>query len=125
MGRRALVVQAILATVCAALFFASQGAESALSALFGGGIALLNVQLLRWRTHQVRSQRGLSAGRSLATFYKSALERLVLVVGLLALGMGWIELPPLPLVVGFAAGQVAMLLLWPQDNALRDRSKNG
>lgn len=125
MGRNALVVQAILIAVCAAVFFASRDAENGLSALFGGGIAVLNVQLLRWRTGQVQVRRGLSAGQSLVTFYRSALERYLVVIGLLALGMGWIELPPLPLVVGFVAGQVATLLLWSEDHALRDRSKDG
>ena len=125
MWRSALVIQVILVLVCAALFFASQGARSALAALFGGGIALLNVQLLRWRKNQVQDRRGLSAGQSLASFYRSALERFVLVVGLLALGLGWMELRPLPLVVGFVVGQIAMLLLWSEHNAPRDRTKNG
>jgi len=125
MWRNALVKQVILVLICAALFFAVQGAESALAALYGGGVALVNVQLLRWRKNQVRTRRGLSARASLATFFASALERFALVVALLALGLGWIELQPLALLIGFAVGQAAVLLLWSENHALRDRSRDG
>lgn len=125
MWRNALVKQAVLVLICAALFSALQGAESALAALFGGAIALANVQLLRWRKGQVKTRRGLSARASLVTFFASAVERFALVAGLLALGLGWMKLQPLALLIGFAVGQVAVLLLWSEDTALRDRSKNG
>ncbi len=123
--RNALVKQVILVLICAASFFAAQGAESAWAALFGGTVALLNVQLLRWRKDQVKTRRGLTAGASLATFFVSALERFALVALLLALGLGWMKLQPLALLIGFAVGQAAVLLLWSQTDPLRDRSKNG
>ena len=125
MWRNALVKQVFLVLICAASFFVAQGAESALAALYGGAVALLNVQLLRWRKNQVKTRPGLTARASLATFFASALERFVLVAALLALGLGWIELQPLALLVGFAVGQAAVLLLWSEHHALRDRRKNG
>ena len=102
-----------------------QGAESALAALYGGATALANVQLLRWRRGQVKTRRGLTARASLVTFFASALERFALVAGLLAFGLGWLKLQPLALLIGFAVGQAAVLLLWSHNNAMRDRSKNG
>ncbi|MDH3713330.1 MAG: ATP synthase subunit I [Gammaproteobacteria bacterium] len=125
MWRYALVKQVILVLICAVLFFAARGAESAWAALFGGVVALLNVQLLRWRRDQVKTRRGLTARASLVTFFASAVERFALVVGLLAFGLGWMKLQPLALLIGFAVGQAAVLLLWSENNALRDRSKNG
>ncbi|MDH3451399.1 MAG: ATP synthase subunit I [Gammaproteobacteria bacterium] len=125
MWRNALAKQVILVLICAALFSAAQGAEDGLAALYGGATALLNVQLLRWRKNQVRTRRGLTARASLVTFFASALERFVLVAALLALGLGWIELQPLALLIGFAVGQAAVLLLWSENHALRDRSKHG
>lgn len=83
------------------------------------------MQLLRWRKSQVKTRRGLSARASLATFYVSALERFALVAVLLALGMGWMGLQPLALLIGFAVGQAAVLLLWSETDALRDRSNDG
>lgn len=125
MWRNALVKQVILVLICAALFYAAQGAEGAVAALYGGGVALANVQLLRWRKNQVRTRRGMTARASLATFFISALERFVLVAALLALGLGWMGLQPLALLIGFAVGQAAVLLLWSEHPAPGDRRNNG
>ena len=42
--------------------------------------------------------------------YRSALERLLLVALLFALGLGVLKLAPLALLTGFIVGQVALLL---------------
>ena len=121
MRHGALVKQSILVIVCAAFFFASVDAQSAWAAFFGGCIGVANVQLLRWRRAQVRTRRGLSAADSLKTFYGSALERFVLVAAVLAVGMGWLELEALPLLIGFAISQLAVLFLWNESGQTRAR----
>ena len=52
----------------------------------------------------------LSASESLRVLYRSALERMGLVVLLFALGLGVLELEPLALLTGFIAGQTGLVL---------------
>ena len=42
------------------------------------------------------------------------------VAGLLAIGLGWLRLEALPLLIGFAISQLAVLLLWNESGKTRD-----
>lgn len=114
-----LIKQTILVTINAALFLALQGAGSGFAAFFGGAIALANVQLLAWRRRQSQLSRGMDARSSLRILYRSALERFAAVAALLALGMGFLDLAPLPLLVGFMVGQAAVLFMWSEQEQAR------
>jgi ATP synthase protein I len=85
------------------------GTSAAVSSLFGGGIALVNVALLLWRRDRAERGRALSAGESIRLLYRSALERYVAVIALFAVGMGALELHAPALLTGFIVGQVALL----------------
>ena len=102
--------QLLLVGLAAGTFYVLSGYDQALSALFGGGMAVLNVLLLTWRRHQADSGRALSAGQSLWVLYRSAIERFVLVLALFVLGMGVLQLEPLPLLSGFVAGQLGLFV---------------
>ena len=107
--RKLAVVQLPLLMATSVLFFVVSGAGAAMAALFGGGIATVNIALLLWRRARADAGRALSAGESLWLLYRTALERLVAVIALFALGMGVLQLHPLGLLTGFIAGQVALL----------------
>jgi ATP synthase protein I len=105
----ALRFQLLLVGIAAIVLLIVSGPFQALSALFGGAMATLNLGLLEWRRYQADSGRALSAGQSLWVLYRSAIERFVLVLGLFALGMGVLRLGPLSLLIGFIAGQLGLL----------------
>ncbi|MEN8107321.1 MAG: ATP synthase subunit I [Pseudomonadota bacterium] len=105
-----LWLQLLLVGLIVVVFFVMSGRYQAVSALFGGAIALLNVMLLEWRRYQADSGRAMSAGQSLWLLYRSAMERFVLVLALFALGMGGWRLEPLPLLTGFIAGQLGLFV---------------
>ena len=107
--RKLAVVQLPLLMATSVLFFIWDGASAAVAALFGGGIATVNIALLLWRRARAEGGRALSAGESLRLLYRTALERLVAVIALFALGMGVLQLHPLGLLTGFIVGQVALL----------------
>ncbi|ROR34336.1 ATP synthase subunit I [Inmirania thermothiophila] len=103
---RVLLAQAALALLAGALFAARSGAEAGLAAVYGGAIVVLNGLLLRRHLAAIRPE---AAARGAATLYLGLVQRLVLAVGLLAVGLGLLELAPLPLVAGFIAAQFGYL----------------
>jgi ATP synthase protein I len=106
----ALGTQLVLVGLAAIGFFTLSGRFQALSVLFGGAMAVLNLVLLAWRRYQADSGRALTAGQSLWALYRSAIERFALVLALFALGMGVLQLEPLPLLIGFIAGQLGLFV---------------
>jgi ATP synthase protein I len=87
-----------------------RGGSAAPAVLFGGAAALANVLLLDWRARRANRVGALSAQQSLQVLYLSALERFATVALLFALGIGVLQLDPLPLLLGFVAGFPALLL---------------
>lgn len=107
---RQLVVQLLFIAAATVIFFIIYGGLSAISAGFGGAIALANGLLLGWRRHMADSGRALSGAASMRLLYRTAIERFVLVIALFALGMGVLELEPVALLAGFIAGQLALFI---------------
>ncbi len=106
----ALRIQLLLVGLAALVLLVLSGQIQALAVLFGGAMAALNLVLLEWRRYQADSGRALSAGQSLWALYRSAIERFALVLALFALGMGVLQLEPLPLLTGFIAGQLGLFV---------------
>lgn len=102
-------IQACLVVGIAGIFLLN-GLEAALSAFYGGGLALASSVLLgrSLRAAGAAAQRAPKQG--VWMLYFGAVQRFVLVLTLLAVGMGVFGLPPLPLIVGFAGAQVAFLI---------------
>lgn len=103
-------IQLVLVCLAASIIFILSGRFQALSALFGGAMAVLNLVLLEWRRYQADGGRALTAAQSMWALYRSAIERFALVLALFALGMGALRLEPLPLLIGFIAGQLGLLV---------------
>jgi len=105
---RLFIVQLVLAVLVGAGYYFTKGQDAAIAALFGGLIALTNGLLLSWRSYRAEQATDMSAHQSLRVIYTSALERFAAVAGLFYLGMGPLQLVPLPLLVGFIVGMVAL-----------------
>lgn len=104
-----LCIQACLVVGVAGIFLL-KGQHAATSALYGGGVALASSTLLG-RSLRLASEAGqLSAKQGASMLYFGAVLRFLLVLALLAVGMGLFGLLPLPLIVGFAGAQVAFLI---------------
>ena len=109
--RKLAALQLTLVAAISVLFYLWNDVLAAASTWFGGGIAMVNVMLLLWRSDRSERGRALSAGESLRLLYRSALERFVAVIALFALGMGVLELYAPALLAGFIAGQAALLFI--------------
>ena len=108
--RRALLTQALLILITAATFALIQGWRAALSAGFGGAIALVGTWWMGRRARVAGELAHSSPAYSSLTLYAGAVQRFVFALCAFALGMGVFELPPVPLLVAFAAAQFGYVL---------------
>lgn len=107
--RRLLILQIIMVSLVSAGAGMYAGPLAVKASLFGGMIALLNTGLMM--LHEKRAvSAGQDAQRILKYIYLCAVERMILSLGLFAMGLVALKLLPLQLFLGFIAGQVAAFL---------------
>jgi len=107
---RTAVLQVVISVVVGTLGYALQGEAEAKAALYGGVVALMGTLLLLWRMQRSKQKTLLEAHQHLWLFYRSGLERFLVICVLLAIGMGPFKLVPLAVLVGFVAGQLAWII---------------
>jgi len=98
--RRVVLFQTLLTLLVAAGFGYTRGRAEFLSALYGGGIAVL---LSGWLGLGVWRARGWGS------LYANAVTRYGIAVLCLGLGLGILKLAPLPLLAAFAVAQFGFL----------------
>jgi ATP synthase protein I len=107
--QRVALAQAILAPIAALVGGVSVGPDAALAALFGGVVALAVSGVLVWRERQSVQHPEWDQHRLYRQFIRAGLERLVVLVGLLVLGLAGLKLAPLPLMLGLLLAQFGWL----------------
>lgn len=107
---RLLVVQTALTLVAAVAFLLFRGADDAGASLAGGGVALaltlLHARRVRLATRATRER----PGSEMLMLGIGMFERFAVAAALFALGIGYWDLAPLPMIAGFAACQIAWFL---------------
>ncbi len=109
MFSRAAAIQGVCVAAAALAVAVSVGAGAVVAVLYGGAVALANSGLLLWRHGRGAQDRLGDAGRHLKQFYRSSLERFVVVGVCLAVGFGVLGLAALPMLLGFVVGQLAWI----------------
>ncbi len=107
--RRVALAQAVLAPIAALLGGVVAGFEAGLAALYGVLAALAVSAVLVWRERQSMRHPEWDQHRLFKLFIRAGLERLVLLVLLLSVGLGVLRLAPLPLLLGLVLAQLAWL----------------
>lgn len=107
---RTLLTQLVLVLIVAAIWLALRGDAAAMAALYGGTVALVNAALLFWFWRRAEKTAGASVQHNMQLLYGSAVVRFMTVLTLFALGMGGLQLAPLPLLIAFIAGQAALAI---------------
>ena len=85
--------------------------QAAKSVAYGGCVALVSALLLSWRLKQGERHENSGAEWCLRQAYRTAIERFVAVIFLLASGFKLLELAPLWMLVGFVMGQSVWLVV--------------
>lgn len=83
---------------------------AAWAALYGGLVSLANTGLLLWRFRRGERDVHCDGARHLRSFYRSSLERYVVVGSGLAIGLGGLRLDAQPLLAGFVLGLLAWVI---------------
>jgi F0F1-type ATP synthase assembly protein I len=97
-----LMIQSLLVCGTAWIFYSYQELLAAQAALYGGSIVMLNVWLMkRWLKIAIAVGQQ-TPGKEINILYLAAIQRFILTLVLLAIGMGSFQFPPIPLLLTFA-----------------------
>jgi ATP synthase protein I len=107
--RRVALAQAGLAPLAALIGGLFGGFEAGLAMLYGALMALAVSAVLVWRERQSMQHPEWDPQRLLKLFIRAGVERMLLVVGLLMVGLGVLKLAPLPLMLGLLLAQLGWL----------------
>lgn len=106
-----LLYQLLLVAVTSAVFLVIFETFSAISVWFGGGVAAANALLLARCSQRDALATERTPQHSLVAGYICAVQRFVLGALLFAFGLGVLRLEALPLLTGFVAGQLVMVIM--------------
>lgn len=107
--RRVALAQAGLAPIAALVGGMLAGLEAGLALLYGALVALAVSAVLVWRERQSMQHPEWDQHRLFKLFIRAGIERLVLLVGLLIVGLAVLNLAPLPLLLGLLLAQFGWL----------------
>lgn len=107
--RRVALAQAGLAPIAALIGGVFAGIEAGLAMLYGALVALAVSAVLVWRERQSMQHPEWDQHRLFKLFIRAGIERLALLVGLLIVGLGVLNLAPLPLLLGLLLAQLGWL----------------
>ena len=108
--RNVLLIQLLITAVITAVAGVLSGKPVAIAALFGGLIVASNTLLQLWHMRRAERIAKEDAERILRIVYRCAAERIFSTVALFLIGLVALKLNPLGLLVGFIAGQMAVVL---------------
>ena len=100
----------IISSVVVAGLFLLYGVWDSISALYGGFTSVLTVLYLSRGVKRAEEAVLRNPKRSLQILYFGAVQRFLLVAGLLALGLAVFKLAPIAMCVGFAVAQLSFVL---------------
>ncbi len=106
---RLMIVQVILTFIVALGYLAFQNINGFLAALFGGSITLSGTALMAWRISRAGEAAPTEKQQGYIEIYIGAIQKFVLTLVLMAFGMGYLQLNPLAILVGFAVTQLSFI----------------
>jgi len=107
---RTAVLQIVISGIAGVVTYALEGKAEAGAAIYGGVVALIGTLLLLWRMQSSKHKTLKEPQQHLWLFYRSGVERFLVISILLAIGMGTFKLVPLAVLVGFVASQLAWVI---------------
>ncbi|HHL45005.1 MAG TPA: ATP synthase subunit I [Gammaproteobacteria bacterium] len=105
--RRVLILQLLIVLGVTTVFLVLQGSYAALSAFYGGLIALFATWLMGWRITKAAETAAQDTSQGAFVIYAGAVQRFLLTLVLMALGMGTLKLAPVAILVCYALAQLA------------------
>jgi len=107
--RRVAAAQAVLAPIAALVGAVFAGNEAGLGVFYGVLVALAVSLVLVWRERESIKHPEWDQHRLLKQFIRTGIERLLVLVGLMFVGLVVLRLMPLPMLLGLLFAQLAWL----------------
>jgi len=101
-----LMIQLVLVLAVVGFFLMTGSPLAAQAAAYGGAMALLIAWMLGRRALLAAEVAKAHPGQETMVIVTGAVQRFVVVLVLFGLGMGWLELQPVPLLAAFAIAQL-------------------
>jgi ATP synthase protein I len=108
-ARWVISTQLIISVIVAAVFLFKDTWQS-VAALYGGFTSICITTLLLWGIKRATEAAKENPGKSMRILYVGAVQRFLLVLGLLAMGIALFKLDPIAMCVGFALAQLSYLI---------------
>ncbi|NOQ80202.1 MAG: ATP synthase subunit I [Gammaproteobacteria bacterium] len=107
--RRLLIVQVILTLIIALSYLVLQNSDGLFAALYGGSITLSGTLLMAWRIGRAGEVASTERQQGYIEIYIGAIQKFILTLVLMALGMGYLKLDPLAILISFAVTQLSFI----------------
>ncbi len=104
--RKVALTQIGLVLITTAIAALLKGNEFLWSTLYGGAIVVTSTLFFGWKLMIATQSADKPHAVNTAELFKGIILRFLLVVALLALGMGWLKLSPSGILTGFIAAQL-------------------
>lgn len=108
--RKTLLIQAALTGIAATIALLVKTPGFALALLYGGAVTGVGTGLHAWRLLKIAGTKDdndpVMVG---AEVFKGAILKMVAMIGLLAIGMGYLKLDPLAVIIGFSVAYLGFL----------------
>lgn len=110
---RLILIQVTLIAAAAIVIFLKKGTDFGLAALYGGAVSIAGTLVSGWRVKLATDDTATDNTLRMAEFYKAAFFRLMIIIALLALGMGVLDMQALGILIGFIAAQLGYFFARP------------
>lgn len=105
--RKILLVQVGLVVITAVILSLVKSHEFFWATLYGGAVIIASTSYFGWRLRIATQSADNKPTVNSVELFKSIFIRFVMVIVLLALGLGWLKLPPAGILSGFIVAQLA------------------
>ena len=105
--RKILLVQAGLVFIAAVVLTLVKGHEFFIATLYGGAVVIVSTIYFGWRLKIATEAVDNKPSVNSVELFKGIILRFLIVIALLALGLGWLKLAPAGILSGFIVAQLA------------------
>lgn len=105
--RKILLVQAGLVFITAVVLTLVKGHEFFIATLYGGAVVIVSTIYFGWRLKIATEAVDDKPSVNSVELFKGIILRFLIVIALLALGLGWLKLAPAGILSGFIVAQLA------------------
>lgn len=108
---RLLIIQFVIFMLVASVYLIFQSIDGFIAAIYGGGITLTGTVLMAWRIRRAGEVAAHEKQQGFIEIYAGVIQKFILTLVLMAVGMGYFKLDPLAILVSFALTQFSYLAI--------------